>query len=268
MCPAHRQKVLAEVRLRLASGDAKPCRLVSTQCIEAGVDVDFPVVWRAFGPLDSIAQAAGRCNREGRLHDPGRMIVFLPEKEHGKEYLYPPGGYKEATETTNTLFKIKEIEALEKGIPFDTAFDTCSAELFNQYYRLFYDLTSTTDVAPDLEDALRRRSFVDVAQQYRVIDQGSINILVPFADEIELFKSLKERLVVNRRLTRQWIQDARPLTISLYRPKENSTVWNYLDAAPLGRGREADDWFIYLNPNDYDSLIGLKSPDEIEAWTV
>lgn len=75
MCAAHRQKVLAAVRGDLAAG--RPVRLVATSLIEAGVDVDFPEVWRAAAGLDSIAQAAGRCNREGRLAS-GRVVVFEP----------------------------------------------------------------------------------------------------------------------------------------------------------------------------------------------
>lgn len=75
MCPAHRTAVLDDVRTRLDVRDPKPCRVISTQLIEAGVDVDFPVVYRAMAGLDSIAQAAGRCNREGR-RERGKVFVF------------------------------------------------------------------------------------------------------------------------------------------------------------------------------------------------
>jgi CRISPR-associated endonuclease/helicase Cas3 len=268
MCPAHRQKAMAEVRKRLNPNTEKPCRLISTQCIEAGVDVDFPVVWRALGPLDAIAQAAGRCNREGRLDNLGGVVVFLPEKEHHKEYLYPPGGYKQATETTQTLLKMKADQARKQGIPFGEALDIYDPDLFNQYYRLLYDLTGSTNLNRDLEDALQRRSFVDVVKYYKVIDQRTINVLVPYAEEIALFNSLHGRLEAAGRLTHQWIQDARPLTVSLYRPKDCAIIWNYLDAVSLGGGAEADDWFIYRNPDDYDPLMGLKPPNEVEAWMV
>ncbi|MGH3941108.1 MAG: CRISPR-associated helicase Cas3' [Pseudonocardiaceae bacterium] len=76
MCPAHRYRVLETVRSRLADG--KPTLLVSTQLIEAGVDVDFPVVYRALAPADSLLQAAGRANREGNLPQPGRVIIVDP----------------------------------------------------------------------------------------------------------------------------------------------------------------------------------------------
>ncbi len=73
MCPAHRRQVLKEVREELKAG--RPARIVSTSLIEAGVDIDLPEVWRAETGLDSIAQAAGRCNREGAA-EPGRVVVF------------------------------------------------------------------------------------------------------------------------------------------------------------------------------------------------
>ncbi len=81
MCPRHRRAVLAELRARLAAGE--PVRLVATSLIEAGVDIDFPEVWRAAAGIDSIAQAAGRCNREFRLAA-GRVVVFEPDETDGK----------------------------------------------------------------------------------------------------------------------------------------------------------------------------------------
>lgn len=77
MCPLHRRRVLEDVKLRLK--DKQPVRLVATSLIEAGVDVDFPEVWRAVTGLDGVAQAAGRCNREGGL-ETGRVVVFAPEE--------------------------------------------------------------------------------------------------------------------------------------------------------------------------------------------
>jgi CRISPR-associated endonuclease/helicase Cas3 len=79
MCPAHRREVLNAVKRRL--NQRLPCRLVATRVIEAGVDVSFPVVWRAMAGVDSLIQAAGRCNRNGELAGLGRFVVFQPARE-------------------------------------------------------------------------------------------------------------------------------------------------------------------------------------------
>lgn len=79
MCGEHRSKVIAEIKRKLADGES--IRVVSTQLVEAGVDIDFPVVYRAFTGLSSVAQSAGRCNREGRLDGYGRVVVFMPPEQ-------------------------------------------------------------------------------------------------------------------------------------------------------------------------------------------
>src|SRR5665811_2028591 len=98
MCGAHRRDVLEEVRTRLREG--RPCHLVSTQLVEAGVDLDFPLVLRALAPLDRIVQAAGRCNREGHMTEGGRVIVFRTEEDS-----MPAGVYRQGAGETLIMLR-------------------------------------------------------------------------------------------------------------------------------------------------------------------
>ncbi|MBW2054025.1 MAG: hypothetical protein JRI85_17625 [Deltaproteobacteria bacterium] len=84
MCPQHRTEILNRIKMLLK--DNQPCRVVSTQLVEAGVDIDFPVVFRAIAGIDSIAQAAGRCNREGRLTEDGQVYIFSSETDSPSNY--------------------------------------------------------------------------------------------------------------------------------------------------------------------------------------
>ncbi|MDE0075388.1 MAG: CRISPR-associated helicase Cas3' [Gammaproteobacteria bacterium] len=89
LCSRHRRRVEEMVRQRLKRGE--PCLLVSTQIVEAGVDLDFPAVWREFAPLPSVVQAAGRCNREGNMEDLGTVTVFrTPDTWAAADAVYGP----------------------------------------------------------------------------------------------------------------------------------------------------------------------------------
>jgi len=105
MCPAHRSIRVAQIKRLLADG--KECRVVSTQVVEAGVDIDFPVVFRAMAGLDSIVQAAGRCNREGGLAR-GRVVVFDTDEKP------PPDIGRAAGDTAQVL--MPGVDALDLGI--------------------------------------------------------------------------------------------------------------------------------------------------------
>lgn len=250
LCPAHREEVLAEVRRRL---DAKePCLLVSTQCVEAGVDVDFPRVFRALAPLDAIAQAAGRCNRNG-LQDEGLVRVFLPEDD-GKP-LYPPGGYGQGASATLSLLRQRGSEGM----------DIQSTALFREYYLLLYGLRGITEgdrgKARKLAEAMQAKDFQQTAELFRLIDQDAVNVVVPY--DPEAFAGLASDLE-DRRLTGDWIRRARRHAVSLYRPKADHPVWRYLQPAPLGRDEVSEEWFLYLEAEHYDrGLLGLLEAQDI-----
>lgn len=241
MCPAHRQKVLEEVRRRLKDG--RRCILISTQCIEAGVDVDFPIVYRAFGPLDSIAQAAGRCNRNGNLQK-GEVILFMPEDEK-----YPPGAYQQASGVTRAYLAGRSIELH-------------NVSLYDGYYRALYDISKPEGQNRDLREHILAKDFVEVARCYRLIPDATINVLVPY--DLEEYNQLAEE-VRRRGLTSDWIRRARPYVVGVYRPRPSDTIARYLEPVPI-KGESSNDWYIYTEPSHYDRLLGLNPQDAPEGW--
>lgn len=146
---AHRRRALAITRERLKGGH--PCRVVATQVVEAGVDVDFPVVYRALGPLDRIVQAAGRCNRE-RRQPSGRVVVFDPQGSHP-----PAGPYRTATDLTRVLIRSPH------AIPDRPA---CIAEYFARLYE------SVPTDAPGIQGLRRRFDYPAVARAFRMVEEG------------------------------------------------------------------------------------------------
>jgi CRISPR-associated endonuclease/helicase Cas3 len=256
LCPLHRNRVLKQVAERLDDPAEPPCRLVSTQCIEAGVDVDFPVLYRALAPLDSIAQAAGRCNRHGKLRK-GRVVVFRPDEEEKRAY--PPGGYRQGAKVTETLLRQRG----EEGMGLDRP------ELFRAYYRQLYGVTGLDtgedEKASRLEEAVRNLDFVEVAQQYRLIDNDAVDVLVPYRPD-ELGELLGE-LEGGRFVPAGWLRKARPHAVSVYRPKFDDPLWAFL--APLVEDPEQPDArvghvFRLLKPELYDSeLLGLLEAERL-----
>lgn len=240
MCPAHRRKVLEEVKTRLVEG--RPCRLISTQCVEAGVDVDFPTVFRAFGPLDAIAQAAGRCNRNGKAQL-GRVNVFMPEEE-----TYPDGAYHQAADITRILLKQCASESLDIDAP----------QTFEKYYRDLYDVAEPENRNAALTGAFDVLNFDQVAKLYRVIAKDAVNVLMPY-DPV-LFEELRDE-VLQTGLTRKWIAKARPYTVGLFRPKDDDPVRWHLQSISGRQAAPSENWFIYTNANHYSDETGLTPPE-------
>ena len=251
LCAEHRRAVLQRVRRRLTDGVA--CRLVSTQCVEAGVDLDFPQVLRAFAPLEAIAQAAGRCNREGRLDQPGKVLVFDPEEQGDWRRRYPTHAYFQAAEVTRRML-------LEQG-----TIDINDPAVFRNYYRQLYDLSQPGSQNPQFDLAIQALDFPEIARRYRLIDQDAIQILVPWTERYDNFEALRTA-AETAGIDGAWCRCAQGLAVSIYRPPSDHPAWSILIPAKLrraGRGNiQQDTWFILEDPHGdhYDDTLGLTLP--------
>ncbi len=226
LCGAHRRRILQRVRERLASGE--PVRLVSTQVVEAGVDIDFPKVMRALGPLDRIIQAAGRCNREGRL-DRGEVVVFVPEAGGS-----PGGVYRTALDEAGVFL---QQPCLDLSHPATT----------ERYFRQLYGLTSTD--AKGIQADRAALSFPTVADKFRMIDGDTVPVLVRYeaeAGEVEEILSTARAL---GRMTRGLWRRAQSLTVSLFRRDFVEGLRSTIEVVVPDQ--------LYLWCGDYDELTGL-----------
>lgn len=170
LCGKHRRVVLEEVRRRLKDGEA--CQLISTQVVEAGVDLDFPVVYRAMGPLDRIVQAAGRCNRNGILAS-GRVVIFEPAE--GSKV--PSGEYSKAIQRARELLQADDFVETMLHEP----------ELFERYFRSLYPLIAGEKGDLDSKgiQALRQDwSFRDVGEHFKLIEDGTMPIVIQYDDRV------------------------------------------------------------------------------------
>jgi len=233
LCPAHRQQKLAVIRQRLADG--APCRLVSTQLIEAGVDVDFPIAFRALGPLDSIIQTAGRCNREGRHPDPRPVIVFRAE-EGG----LPRGTYRLATAKT------EEFLARHPSAPLH------QPELYRDYFRELYKLVGPDQAEADKVFALSAAfNFPEADAQCRLVGEDTRSVLIKWNDGT----ALAEKLQSEKHLTADECRRAQRFCINLYHGEFLSALahgWVY---------QPADGWNFYVWNSQYDEDLGACHPE-------
>lgn len=169
MCPAHRTEILDRIRAALAKGD--PCRVISTQLVEAGVDIDFPVVFRSIAGLDSIAQAAGRCNREGKMGQSGQVFIFTPEGG------LPPGHLRQTAETAEAVLRHHE-DPLSLGATHD---------YFRELYWLRGAALDQHQILADLSEGAKAGDFPFrvVATKFKIIEEGMEPIIIPWNSEAE-----------------------------------------------------------------------------------
>ena len=241
MHPVHRTRVLDEVRARLREGLS--CRVVSTSLIEAGVDVDFPVVYRSCAGVDSIAQAAGRCNREGRLgRVGGHVVVFEPEE-----------GVRIPAEVDNRAAVTRDVaRGLAGGYGEIGTFDAIES-----YFMKLFHLQETRLDAEDVLRSFGRFStcangralsipFRSVAEGFQLIEDDTVAVLVPDDAVDEELEALREGSATRR--------DMRTLSrygVGVYRH-------DLAELMACGAVQEvADGIYLLLDVALYDAQTGL-----------
>ncbi len=233
MCPAHLMETIDEIKERLKN-PGLPIRVVSTQLIEAGVDMDFPVVYRELAGLDSLLQAAGRCNREGRL-DMGATYVFqLDTPLRG-------GAMAFARDTMKDLLEVSPDA------------DWLDPAMMRTYYTKLYRRTSTfdkEDVTTLLNDP-RNCQYETASEKFKLIDEVGMKIIVNFAGASALVEQLKHS------------GPTRDLARKLGRYTVDVPPRLYHDLFKAGLIEEPYPGFHYIPlAGQYDSSTGLRTSNE------
>lgn len=205
MCGAHRSVVIARIKESLKTDDE--VRVISTQLVEAGVDLDFPVVYRAMAGLASVVQAAGRCNREGKLDGLGKVVVFNPPEPS------PIGDLRFGEDSLIDMLSLHEGHL-----------DVDCAEIYPEYYRRFFEKqhdcgTVFAELLGDPHDGFQ---FREAADKFQMIDsRGTSTIIVRWGEsekwinklaavgpKREIMRHLQRYTVsVPRRIAERWLAD-------------------------------------------------------------
>lgn len=261
MVPEHRTQVLDSIRRRLDEG--LPCRVVSTQLIEAGVDVDFPVVYREVAGTDSVLQAAGRCNREGKLAGPGRVVVFdCAEFE------------KFRTKRANWLGKMRALGLETLGWAFDQEIEPYGEESVRHFFMRRHQTGSLdgtgekpvysliTDSKPQVVQehvVYCHYPFETVAQRYRFFKEEDVSLFVPWGEGGEELLEMIERDEFDYQLFPRLQRYSVSVSRYMFEAYERSGVIRHVGRFPVPI-LETRDGFHAL----YDDSRGLLAPGEEE----
>lgn len=233
MCAAHLLQQIAEIK-RLLSDPEVAVRVVSTQLIEAGVDIDFPVVYRQLAGLDSILQAAGRCNREG-TQDRGLTTVFSFSDDRQAGYL------RFATDTMKDMLDL---------YPDADWFDPKTMRMF---YEKMYARTPYFDKEgiSELLDNPAACQYEEAAKRFHLINEDGVKIIINFADVEKLIILLKEN-GPSRKLSRR---------LGRYSVNVPRRIFDNFVKAGMIEEPYPGIFFLPLK-EQYDPAVGLKTNSE------
>lgn len=231
MCAQHRGEVIDRVKTLLKDGE--PTLVISTTLVECGVDFSFPVVYRALAGLDSIAQAAGRCNREGELPDLGRVVVFIPPEPA------PPGHMRQAAECARRLLADRPEE------------DPLAPKRFTAFFRELYWLKGKDLDTKGIQDKLKAFKFRTAAEAFQMIEEDGPPVLTLYGQGAELVDQLRREGP-----SRELLRRLQRYTVTV--PARDSAAWlaqGWLELLP-------GDLLAQSAPGLYHPRFGLGETDD------
>lgn len=240
MYPKHRKEILKEIRERLK--ESLPCRVISTSLIEAGVDVDFPVVYRAEAGLDSVIQAAGRCNREATKKE-GTVYVFKPAKEYRKQM---PDMLKRPAEITNIIaHQFSDISSPEAISSF-----------FSELYKVGVNHLDVKKIVNRFETGMERDfsfPFAEIAAEFHLIETATRPIIITRTDEAD---KLVQRLKIGEK-NRNLMREIQQYSVNVYE-------YNYNSLYRSGSIQALDEELaVLIDESKYSDKTGLDISDDI-----
>ena len=242
MCSAHLKERIAEVRHRLKAG--LPTIVISTQLIEAGVDIDLPIVYRAMSGLDSIVQAGGRCNREGKLPVPGEVHVFSLS-DGGKAV----GAIAQGQNATRFLLDNHK-EHTRPSMPLD---------LIEAYYLRYYASIKSFDEKNIKEDLYSEESedwefdFEKASVKFKLIEDIDHDLFVPYARGKDLIEELQRQTL---HLDRQTMRELQQYHVSISKGKYKELKDDRL-LSEVVVNRDTKQTILVLAPQGYDEALGV-----------
>lgn len=182
----------------------------------------------------------------------GEVRVFEPMLEGSWRKLYPTFAYYQATKVTETMLIMTDGAGLDLNDP----------AVFRAYYHRLYDLSKPEAKNQEITGAFNAVDFGRVAQEYRLIDRTTIQVLVPYMPQIDLFEELRQEQDVAG-INAKWIRRAQGLAVSVFRPQLNHPAWGVLIPGKLRFGNGvSDEWFILEDHIGelYNDVLGLCLP--------
>ncbi len=237
MYPAHRKRILEEVRVKLKNGEV--CRVISTSLIEAGVDVDFPTVYKEMDALDSIVQAAGRCNREGKRNVEDSIVyVFELEGNSNKLRLLE----KQVTE--NILQEYEDISSPEAITAY-----------FNKLHVLLAENLDKRKIFEFLKHGRQRFYFKTIASMVKIINDNTKSIFIPFDSNAKI---IEQELRSGAR-TKELMRKMGAYCVNIYYQADNIHLESAYEKLLHNNKIEILDENITILVDDkaYDNKIGL-----------